>query len=196
VAVIRATGLAKRYGAKRVLQGIDFGLPRGGFLVVTGPNGSGKTTLLRLCAGLAAPTSGELEVAADRRDIGFLAHEPLVYNELTALENLDLYGRLYGVPERRERIGMLLERFGLWDVRSELVSTFSRGMSQRLALCRSLLHDPKLLILDEPYSALDEAGVDLLDRELAELRATSTCLVATHDPERLAALASGSLALA
>jgi heme ABC exporter ATP-binding subunit CcmA len=196
VAVIRATGLAKRYGAKRVLEGIDFGLPRGGFLVVTGPNGSGKTTLLRLCAGLAAPTSGELEVAADRRDIGFLAHEPLVYNELTALENLDLYGRLYGVPERRERIGMLLERFGLWDVRSELVSTFSRGMSQRLALCRSLLHDPKLLILDEPYSALDEAGVDLLDRELAELRATSTCLVATHDPERLAALASGSLALA
>jgi heme exporter protein A len=196
MAVIRATGLAKRYGAKRVLQGIDFGLPRGGFLVVTGPNGSGKTTLLRLCAGLAAPTSGELEVAADRRDIGFLAHEPLVYNELTALENLDLYGRLYGVPERRERIGMLLERFGLWDVRSELVSTFSRGMSQRLALCRSLLHDPKLLILDEPYSALDEAGVDLLDRELAELRATSTCLVATHDPERLAALASGSLALA
>ena len=194
--MIRATGLAKRYGTKRVLQGIDFGLPLGGFLVVTGPNGSGKTTLLRLCAGLAAPTSGELEVAADRRDIGFLAHEPLVYRELTALENLDLYGRLYGVPERRERIGMLLERFGLWDVRSQLVSTFSRGMSQRLALCRSLLHDPKLLILDEPYSALDEAGADLLDRELAELRATSTCLVATHDSERLAALASGSLALA
>ena len=194
--MIRATGLGKRYGAKRVLQGIDFGLPRGGFLVVTGPNGSGKTTLLRLCAGLAAPTSGELEVAADRHEIGFLAHEPLVYNELTALENLDLYGRLYAVPERRERIGMLLERFGLWDARSELVSTFSRGMSQRLALCRSLLHDPKLLILDEPYSALDEGGADLLDRELAELRATSTCLVATHDPERLAALASGSLALA
>jgi heme exporter protein A len=194
--MIRATGLAKRYGNKRVLQGIDFGLPRGGFLVVTGPNGSGKTTLLRLCAGLAAPTSGELEVAVDRDEIGFLAHEPLVYKELTALENLDLYGRLYAVPERRERIGMLLERFGLWDARSELVSTFSRGMSQRLALCRSLLHDPKLLILDEPYSALDEAGADLLDGELAELRATSTCLVATHDPERLAPLATGSLALA
>jgi heme exporter protein A len=179
-----------------VLQDIDFALPRGGFLVVTGPNGSGKTTLLRLCAGLAAPTSGELEVGADRCEIGFLAHEPLVYKELTPLENLDLYGRLYAVPERRERIGMLLERFGLWDARSELVSTFSRGMSQRLALCRSLLHDPKLLILDEPYSALDEAGADLLDRELAELRATSTCLVATHDPERLAGLVSGSLALA
>ena len=92
-------------------------------------------------------------------------------------------------------IGMLLERFGLWDARSELVSTFSRGMAQRLALCRSLLHGPELLILDEPYSSLDESGVELLDRELAELRATSTCIVATHDPQRLAPLASNSLAL-
>ena len=194
--MITARGLAKRYGDKRVLQGIDFELGRGGFLVVTGPNGAGKTTLLRLCAGLAAPTSGELEVAADRGAIGFLAHEPLVYKELTALENLDLFGRLYAIPERRERIGMLLERFGLWDARGELVSTLSRGMAQRLALCRSLLHEPQLLIFDEPYSALDESGAELLDRELTELRATATCLVATHDPQRLAALASGSLALA
>jgi ABC-type multidrug transport system ATPase subunit len=144
---------------------------------------------------LLAPTGGELHVAAERAQVGFLAHEPLVYRELTPLENLDLFGRLYRIPERRERIGMLLERFGLWDARGELVSTFSRGMAQRLALCRSLLHDPELLILDEPYSALDEAGSDLLDRELAELRSTATCLVATHDPLRLAALASGSLAL-
>jgi len=108
--VIRASGLTKRYGDKRALHAVDFELARGGFLVVTGPNGSGKTTLLRLCAGLAAPTSGELEVDADRAVIGFLGHEPLVYKELTALENLDLYGRLYRVPERRERIGMLLER--------------------------------------------------------------------------------------
>ncbi|HEU0303381.1 MAG TPA: ABC transporter ATP-binding protein [Gaiellaceae bacterium] len=194
--MIRATGLAKRYGDKRVLQGIDFELERGGFVVVTGPNGSGKTTLLRLVAGLATPTSGTLDVDATRGQIGFVGHEPLVYRELTALENLDLYGRLYAVPERRERIGMLLERFGLWDARSELVSTFSRGMAQRLALCRSLLHEPDLLILDEPYSALDEAGAELLDRELAELRATRTCLVATHDPSRLAALAGGELALA
>jgi ABC-type multidrug transport system ATPase subunit len=194
--VIRASSLSKRYGEKRVLQGIEFELPSGGFLVVTGPNGSGKTTLLRLCAGLAAPSAGGLEVDADRSDIGFLGHEPLVYRELTALENLDLYGRLYAVPERRERIGMLLERFGLWEARAERVSTFSRGMTQRLALCRSLLHDPQLLIFDEPYSALDEEGAELLDRELADLRATRTCLVATHDPLRLAALASGSLALA
>ena len=194
--MIRAREVEKRFGQRRVLRGVSFELERGGLLVVTGPNGSGKTTLMRLVAGLAAPSRGTLEVDADRGRLGFLSHEPLVYRELSALENLDLYGRLYAIPERRERIGMLLERFGLWDVRGELVSTFSRGMAQRLALCRSVLHDPELLILDEPYSALDEAGVDLVDRELAELRTTATCLVATHDPLRLAALASGSLALA
>ena len=139
--MIRARELGKRYGEKRVLRGIDLDLPRGGVLLVTGPNGSGKTTLLRLCAGLALPTEGELEVAVDRGRLGFLAHEPLVYRELTALENLDLYGRLYRVPERRERIGMLLERFGLWDVRHERVAAYSRGMTQRLALCRALLHE-------------------------------------------------------
>ena len=194
--MIRARDLTKRYGDKRVLQGVDFELLRGGFLVVTGPNGSGKTTLLRLCAGLAAPTGGELEVEAERAEIGFVGHDPLVYRELTALENLDLYGRLYAVPERRERIGMLLERFGLWEVRNDRVATFSRGMAQRLALCRAMLHEPSLLILDEPYSALDEAGADLLDRELEELRAGHTFLIATHDPARLASLASGALALA
>jgi heme exporter protein A len=91
---------------------------------------------------------------------------------------------------------MLLERFGLWEARSERVATFSRGMAQRLALCRAMLHDPGLLILDEPYSALDEAGAELLDRELGELRDSATFLVATHDPLRLATLASGTLALA
>ncbi len=194
--MIRARGLSKRFGSKRVLEGIDLDLERGGFLVVTGPNGSGKTTLLRLCAGLAAPTSGELRVETDRAGIGFLAHEPLLYRELTALENLDLYGRLYRVPEHRERIGMLLERFGLWRVRNERAESFSRGMLQRLALCRALLHDPELLLLDEPFNALDAEGTELLAAELEELRPRRTFLVATHDPARLAGLASGSLALA
>jgi heme exporter protein A len=111
--VLTARRLGKRYGDKRVLRGIDLTLPRGGFLVVTGPNGVGKTTLLRICAGLAQPTEGTIERSAARAQVGYLAHEPLVYRELTALENLELYGRLYRVPERRERIGMLLERFGL-----------------------------------------------------------------------------------
>ena len=194
--MIRARSLEKRYGVKRVFRGLDFELPRGGFLIVTGPNGSGKTTLLRLCAGLALPTAGTLEVDPDRSRIGFLAHEPLVYRELTALENLDLYGRLYRVPERRERTGMLLERFGLWEARGERASALSRGQLQRLALCRALLHRPELLILDEPFSGLDAEGAELLDRELAAMRDQRTLLVATHDPGRVAPLASGRLALA
>jgi heme exporter protein A len=193
--VIRARGLEKRYGEKRILHGVELEVGRGDFLLVTGPNGSGKTTLLRLCAGLAAPTRGELEVDVPRGRVGYLAHEPLVYRELTALENLDLYGRLYRVPERRERIGMLLERFGLWDARHSRAASYSRGMLQRLALCRALLHEPELLILDEPYSALDDEGETLLDRELAERASQATFVVATHDPERLQRHASARLAL-
>lgn len=194
--MIRGRDVEKRYGRSRVLRGLDISVPLGGFAVVTGPNGSGKTTLLRLLAGLALPTRGELLVDADRSRIGYLAHEPLVYRELTAVENLDLFGRLYRVPERRERIGMLLERFSLWDARNERVSTYSRGMTQRLALCRALLHDPELLILDEPHSALDEAGAALLDHELEELAGRRTVVVATHEPARIARLQSERLALA
>ena len=194
--MIRGRGVEKRYGRKRVLTGVDLAVPAGGFAVVTGPNGSGKTTLLRLLAGLAAPSRGDLVIGAERSRVGYLAHEPLVYRELSAAENLDLYGRLYRVRERRERVGMLLERFGLWEVRNERVSTYSRGMTQRLALCRTLLHDPELLVLDEPYSALDEDGAALVDRELDGLAGSRTFVVATHDPARLESLATQRVALA
>jgi heme exporter protein A len=194
--VIRARAVEKRYGAKRALRPVDVDLAHGGFLLVTGANGSGKTTLLRLVAGLAAPSGGALEVAADRSRLGFLGHEALLYRELTAVENLDLYGRLYRVPERRERVGMLLERFGLWDVRNDRTGSYSRGMTQRLALCRALLHDPDLLVLDEPFTALDADGAELLDRLLEELAGTRTILLSTHDPRRVEALASARLGLA
>ena len=194
--MIRGSAIEKRYGRKRVLHGVDLAVPVGGFALVTGPNGSGKTTLLRMLAGLAVPTRGDLVVGVARSGVGYLGHEALVYRELTALENLELFGRLYRVSERRERTGMLLERFGLWDARNERADSFSRGMLQRLALCRTLLHDPELLVLDEPFSALDEEGAALLDRELGELRPQATFVVSTHDPVRLEQLASQRLAFA
>jgi ABC-type multidrug transport system ATPase subunit len=193
--VIAARGLGRSFGEKRVLRDLDLDVAERDLVLVTGPNGSGKSTLLALCAGLLAPTAGELEVAVDRGRIGYLAHEPLVYRELTALENLELYGRLYRVPERRERIGMLLERFGLWESRRSPVASFSRGMQQRLALCRTLLHEPALLLLDEPYAGLDDAGAELLDAELGELAGRRALLLATHDPGRVDRLATGRLAL-
>jgi heme exporter protein A len=194
--VIEARKLGRAFGAKQVIRDLDLDVGRGDFLLLTGPNGSGKTTLLRLIAGLLVPTAGELEVQVQRERIGFLGHEPLVYGELTAIENLDLYGRLYRVPERRERLGMLLERFGLWDARGQRADSFSRGMLQRLALCRTLLHDPELLVLDEPFSALDDEGAFLLDRELGELRLRATFVVSTHDPARIESLASHRLVFA
>ena len=193
--MIAAHGVGRIFGEKRVLRGVDLELPRGGFALVTGPNGAGKTTLLRLVAGLAVPTEGELHVDVTRDRVGFLAHEPLVYRELTALENLELYGKLYRVPERKERIGMLLERFGLWEARRARVNTYSRGMTQRLALCRVLLHDPDLLVLDEPYTALDAQGAELLDAQLDELHGAKTFLVSTHDPQRIKRLATCELSL-
>ena len=166
--MISARGLGRRFGSKRVLRDLDLDVRAGELLLVTGPNGSGKSTLLALMAGLLAPTEGEIEVDLPRGRIGYLAHESLVYKELTALENLDLYGRLYHVPERRETIGALLERFALWEARHQRVGAFSRGMQQRLALCRALLHGPELLLLDEPYSGLDASGRTPGDGGLAQ----------------------------
>jgi len=193
--MIVARDVEKRYGSRTVLRGVSFELERGGLLLVTGPNGSGKTTLLRLLAGLAAPTRGAIAVTAERSGIGYVTHDALLYRELTAAENLDLFGRLYKVAERKERIGMLLERFGLWDVRGERVAGFSRGMVQRLTLCRALLHAPELLVLDEPFTSLDDDGAALLDHELASLGGDTTLVVSTHDPRRVAPLATGTLAL-
>ena len=193
--MIRARSLEKRFGATRVIRGLDLDVGERDLLVVTGPNGAGKSTLLALLAGLLAPTAGELEVAADRARIGYLAHEPLLYRELTALENLHLYGRLYRVAERHERIGMLLERFGVWERRHERVRDLSRGLVQRLALCRALLHEPTLLLLDEPFAGLDREGAGVLVDELERLRETRALVVATHEPGRVDRPGTVTLAL-
>ncbi len=192
--MVRAEKLSKRYGLKRIFDKVDIELDAPGLLLVTGPNGSGKTTLLRVLAGLASPTKGKLELPSRER-IGYLGHDPLVYRELTPLENLTLFARLYRIPDRTQRIDDLLERFGLSKRRNDQVGTFSRGMQQRLGLCRVLLHDPSLIVLDEPFNALDAAGCALLDRTLDEL-ATRAVVVATHDPDRVERLATARLAFA
>jgi heme exporter protein A len=193
--MIHAAGLSKRFGTRAVLTRIDLEVAAGDVVLVTGPNGSGKTTLLRILAGLGAPSGGTLEVAVDRARLGFLGHEPLLYRQLTADENLELYARLYRIARPAARIEELLGRYDLLTARSRRVASYSRGMIQRLALCRALLHGPELLLLDEPHTALDAAGAELVDAELAALAGVATLVVATHDPDRVAPIATTRLPL-
>ncbi len=158
---------------------------------MTGPNGSGKTTLLRLVSGLAAPTGGELTVDVERAQLGYLAHEPLVYRELTALENLDLYGRLYRVPERASGSGCCSSASASGTRDTNASPPTRAGCSSGSRSAAHCSTSPTLLLLDEPFIALDAEGAELLDRELAERRGGRTFLVATHDPDRLAPLATG-----
>src|SRR5690606_16948793 len=162
--VIEARGLEKWYGPHPAVRGIGFDLAAGEFLTLFGPNGAGKTTLLRMLAGALRPTRGEIRVAGEaidhaedgwRRRIGVLSHQTFLYARLSAAENLRFYGRLYGLDALGERVERGLREVGLLERRDSLVQGFSRGMQQRLALARTLLHEPELVLLDEPYTGLD-----------------------------------------
>jgi heme exporter protein A len=191
---IEVDGLRRDYGERAALGGVGFELAAGESLVVLGPNGSGKTTLLRILATLLRPSGGEVRVLGCslpqeawklRGRIGYLGHEPLLYRDLTGRENLRFHARLHGIRgERAEaRIEELLVAVGMERRADERVAELSAGMRQRLAICRCVLHEPKLLLLDEPDSNLDTGGRELA-RGLIGPGQGRTRVVVTHDPER------------
>jgi len=183
-----------------VLRGLDFEVESGEFVALLGPNGAGKTTFLRILASLSRPVMGTVNIAgyqlpnqaaAVRRRLGVVSHLPLLYGDLTAEENLRFYGRMYGISEMETRITEVLEMIGLAPRRRDLVRTFSRGMQQRLAIGRAVLHDPEVMLFDEPHTGLDQDACEMLDTVLREVAARGRTVVMTsHDLARTADLAS------
>jgi len=196
-AFLKAEGIVKRYGPLAALNGVGLDMEAGAALVLLGPNGAGKSTLLGVLAGRINPTSGTVRLQGKkikhsreaRALTGYLSHDSMLYSGLSAQENLVLYCRLYGVRGAAARVEEMLRLIGLWDRRDDLVGGFSRGMEQRLSIARSLLHDPSLLILDEPFSGLDYRSSKKLTDILASFRdGKRATLLSTHDLD-----AAGSL---
>lgn len=187
-----------------MLEALSFEVETGGFLAIFGPNGAGKTTLLKILTTLIPPSRGEVlidghslaeEPTPIRRIIGFISHNPLLYLDLSAYENLKFYSQLYQVANLEEVIDRLLEKVELSHRRYDLVRTFSKGMQQRLAIARTLLHQPQLLFLDEPHSGLDPHAVDILDGLLSEIRKDHTFIMVTHSLEKGLDLATQAMIL-
>lgn len=194
---VRVESVSKIYGRQRALGGVNLELRAGELTALMGPNGAGKSTLIGILSTLVRPTSGRVRVGdlAEPRDvraaIGVLAHEPLIYPELTAVENLRFWGGLYDVPDAPRRAAALLDHVGLdGAARTRPARTYSRGMLQRLSLARALLSDPKVLLFDEPFTGLDRAGAAALAEALARAKADGrVVLVATHDLDAIDGLA-------
>ncbi len=203
--MVEVEGLMKAFGHRVVLKGIDLKVGEGEFVVIMGPNGAGKTTLLRIIATILRPDRGRVKVCGfplpersseARSRIGFLTHTPFLYDELTARENLLFYARLFSVKEPERRVDELLELVGLRGRAQERVRTFSRGMLQRLAIARALLHNPPLLLLDEPFTGLDQKGVEVLLSLLRHFpREGRAVVVTTHQVDETLTLASRILVL-
>jgi heme exporter protein A len=198
--IITVRKLVKRFGLKIVLRGMDFSVAPGEFVALLGPNGAGKTTFLRILASLSRPTMGQVNIAgyslphqaaAVRRRLGVVSHLPLLYGDLTADENLRFFARMYDIPQTDKRISDVLEMVGLASRRRDLVRTFSRGMQQRLAIGRAVLHDPEVMLFDEPHTGLDQDACQMLDTVLREVAARGRTVVMTsHDLTRVGDLAS------
>jgi heme exporter protein A len=198
--MIEVHQLVKRFGPKTVLRGLEFSVQPGEFVALLGPNGAGKTTFLRILSSLSRQSMGQVtvggyalpdEAASVRRRLGVVSHLPLLYGDLSAEENLRFYGQMYSVAHLEQRMSEVLELVGLTARRKDLVRTFSRGMQQRLAIGRAVLHDPEVLLLDEPHTGLDQDACEMLDRVLREVAVLGRTVVMTsHDLSRAADLAS------
>jgi len=196
--LIQVNKLVKRFGPLTVLRELDFEVFSGEFVALLGPNGSGKTTLLRILGTLSRPTSGSVRIAsyqlpqagaALRAHLGVVSHQPLLYGDLTAEENLTFYSKLYAVEG--DRIREVLDLVGLTNRKNDLVRTFSRGMQQRLTIGRAILHNPRILLLDEPHTGLDQEAGEILDSVLQAVALEGrTVLMTSHDLVRAASLAT------
>ncbi len=196
--------LSRTFGARKALDGVDFDLPTGAFLSIFGPNGAGKSTLLKVLSTLTPPSKGSAKVlgldvvegAVELRErIGFISHNPLLYPDLSAEENLEFFAEIYCIDRPKERIRELLDAVELDHRRLDLVRTFSRGMLQRLSIARALLHDPALIYLDEPYSGLDPHAMDILDGLIERVREGRTFVMVSHDLSKGLELCSHALIL-
>lgn len=202
---IKLEGVEKSFGSVRALTGIDLEIPRGTFLAVFGPNGAGKTTLIRILAAIWRPTSGTVSVEGHststsphevRSAIGVISHDPYLYENLTALENLLFFGRMHGVDEYEKRALSLIDYVGLATRSHDTVRTFSRGMKQRLAVARALVHSPSVLLLDEPYTGLDQNGAAIFTQMLEEQKDMGrTIVLTTHNVEEGLGLSDSVLIL-
>ena len=191
---LESEDIRKTFGHFTALGGITLNVPRGEFLTLFGRNGAGKTTFLKVAATLVRPTHGKLRIDGidireepenARRRIGFLSHNTYLYRDLNATENLRFFGRLYGMEDSEQRIQELLDRVGLRRRAADPIRAFSRGLHQRLGLARVMLHDPSLILLDEPYTGLDANAVAILDQMLDEaVRGGKTVILTTHDLEQ------------
>jgi heme exporter protein A len=198
--MITVKKLVKRFGLKTVLRGVDFEVQPGEFVALLGPNGAGKTTFLRILASLSRPSLGDVRIAGYklpaqaaqvRARLGVVSHMPLLYGDLSAEENLQFYARMYSIPDSESRIGEVLEMVDLETRRHDLVRTYSRGMQQRLAIGRAVLHDPDVMLFDEPYTGLDQDASAMLDDVLKTVAAQGRTVVMTsHDLARAEDLAT------
>ncbi len=189
--MIKIRGLTKNYGLNIALRGVDLHVQQGEFVTLVGPNGAGKSTLLRIVATLLTPTAGEVHVggwlfpqhaARVRRHIGLVSHQSLLYGDLTAAENLTFFAKLYQLQDIEDRVDAALRKVGLYARQRDTVGGFSRGMVQRLTIARATLHEPDVLLLDEPYTGLDQEASQLLDSLLQrESENGRTILMITHD---------------